>query len=149
LLIKRYRPYPLLETICHGKLVCALIVRTGFKTKGLKFLTPNRYSQQLAWMSHPKGKTIDAHIHNLVPRAIIQTQEVLYLTKGSLRVDFYTKKGKYLCNRILRKGDLIMLVSAGHGFEVLADLEMFEVKQGPYLGKRDKVRFNTSPSLKM
>jgi len=141
--------YPAVETIRHGKLVCALIVRTGFKTKGLKFLTPNRYSQQLAWMSHPKGKTIDAHIHNLVPRAITQTQEVLYLTKGVLRVDFYTKKGKYLCNRILRKGDLIMLVSAGHGFEVLADLEMFEVKQGPYLGKRDKVRFKTKPSLKM
>ena len=100
-------------------------------------------------MSHPKGKTIDAHIHNLVPRAITQTQEVLYLTKGVLRVDFYTKKGKYLCSRVLRKVDLIMLVSAGHGFKVLSDLEMFEVKQGPYLGKRDKVRFNTSPSLKM
>ena len=29
----------------------------------------------------------------------------------------------------------------GHGFEVLEELEMIEVKQGPYAGDRDKTRF--------
>ncbi len=30
----------------------------------------------------------------------------------------------------------------GHGFEVLEDVEMFEVKQGPYVGDSDKTRFS-------
>ncbi len=122
-------------------MVCAIIVRHGRKGKGIRFLTPNHYSQQVAWMSHPRGREIDAHVHHRVPRAITQTQEVLYLTKGILQVDFYSPQGKYLCSRKLGKGDLILLVSAGHGFRVLSNLEMFEVKQGPYLGKKDKMRF--------
>ena len=34
-----------------------------------------------------------------------------------------------------------MLVSGGHGFKVLEEVEMIEVKQGPYYGEQDKVRF--------
>jgi mannose-6-phosphate isomerase-like protein (cupin superfamily) len=130
-----------LEYIRYGKTICAVILRRGFTTKGIEFLTPNHYSQQVAWMSHEKGKMIDAHVHNKVPRAITQTQEVLYLTKGKLQVDFYTPRGKYFCSRRLCKGDLLLLVSAGHGFRVLSNLEMFEIKQGPYLGTKDKRRF--------
>jgi len=36
---------------------------------------------------------------------------------------------------------VILLASGGHGFEVLEDLEMIEVKQGPYAGDADKTRF--------
>jgi mannose-6-phosphate isomerase-like protein (cupin superfamily) len=41
----------------------------------------------------------------------------------------------------LESGDVILLIKGGHGFEVLEELEMIEVKQGPYLGEQDKVRF--------
>jgi mannose-6-phosphate isomerase-like protein (cupin superfamily) len=34
-----------------------------------------------------------------------------------------------------------LLVKGGHGFEVLEELEMIEVKQGPYAGDQDKTRF--------
>lgn len=132
---------PKLEYIRHGKTICAVILRRGFTTKGIQFLTPNHYSQQVAWMSHKKGKMIDAHVHHRVPRAITQTQEVLFLTRGALQVDFYSRQGKYFCSRKLTQGDLLLLVSAGHGFRVLSNLEMFEIKQGPYLGKKDKRRF--------
>ena len=37
---------------------------------------------------------------------------------------------------------MILLASAGHGFQVLEDLEMFEVKQGPYSETVDKARFD-------
>lgn len=70
-------------------MVCAIIVRHGRNGKGFHFLTPNHYSQQAAWMSHKRGKMIDAHVHHRVPRAITQTQEVLCLTKGAMQVDFY------------------------------------------------------------
>ena len=38
-------------------------------------------------------------------------------------------------------GDVILLIEGGHGFEVLEEIEMVEVKQGPYAGERDKERF--------
>ena len=35
-----------------------------------------------------------------------------------------------------------MLVNGGHGFKVLKDTEMIEVKQGPYSLSADKIKFN-------
>ena len=35
-----------------------------------------------------------------------------------------------------------MLVEGGHGFKVIKDVEMIEVKQGPYSLSSDKVKFN-------
>ena len=57
-------------------------------------------------------------------------------------MDFYSRTQDYIESKILRAGDVILLASAGHGFEVLEDVEMFEVKQGPYAEDEDKVRFH-------
>ena len=89
------------------------------------------FSQQLAYMSHPKNKTIEPHVHNQITRQVHFTQEVLFIRKGKLRVDFYGDNQNYLESRILEKGDVILLASGGHGFKVLEEIEMFEVKQGP------------------
>lgn len=93
-------------------------------------------------MHHPAGKVIDAHVHNLVHRNVVLTQEVLFIKKGKLRVDFYDDYEDYLESRILGPGDIILLVSGGHGFIVLEEVEMVEVKQGPYAGEQDKKRFS-------
>ena len=34
-----------------------------------------------------------------------------------------------------------MLVHGGHGFKVINDVEMLEIKQGPYVLSKDKVKF--------
>ena len=90
----------------------------------------------------PAGKSIIPHVHNLVMRHVDFTQEVLFLRKGRLRVDFFDDSRVYLESYVLGAGDVILLVSGGHGFEVLEDVEMFEVKQGPYVGEEDKTRFD-------
>lgn len=123
-----------------GRLL-ALIVRHQFDKPGISFFTPEDFSQQLAYMKHPTGKIIDPHVHNPVPREVHYTQEVLIIKKGKLRVDFYDAKQHYLESRTLQAGDVILLAEGGHGFEVLEDVEMFEVKQGPYAGESDKTRF--------
>ena len=92
-------------------------------------------------MHHPTGKVIDAHVHNMVHRNVVLTQEVLFIKKGILRVDFYDEYEDYLESRDLHAGDIILLVSGGHGFQVLEEVEMIEVKQGPYSGDKDKTRF--------
>ena len=58
-----------------------------------------------------------------------------------MRVDFYTQEQKYIESRIIYKGDIILLASGGHGFKMLQPSEIVEIKQGPYVGTMDKVRF--------
>ncbi len=119
----------------------ALIIRNDYNCDGVKFFTPDDYSQQIAYMHHPKGKTIDAHVHNLIHRNVVLTQEVLFIKKGKLRIDFYDDYQDYLESHVLNEGDIILLASGGHGFKVLEEVEMIEVKQGPYSGEADKTRF--------
>lgn len=129
------------EVITSAERLIAIIIRSTFQANGIEFLTPNAFSQQLAYMHHPVGKIIEPHVHNPVPREVVYTQEVLFLRRGKLRVDFYDDEQSYLESRILEGGDVILLASGGHGFEVLEEIEMIEVKQGPYAGELDKTRF--------
>jgi mannose-6-phosphate isomerase-like protein (cupin superfamily) len=131
----------LIEQIEHNGEMLALIVRDGYSEPGISFFTPHDLSQQLAYMQHPAGKIIDAHVHNPVPRSVAYTQEALFIKRGRLRVDFFDEEQQYLESLELKAGDVILLIKGGHGFEVLEDLEMIEVKQGPYAGDQDKTRF--------
>lgn len=131
----------MIERIVHEDRELAIIIRSDFCESGIHFLTESDYSQQLAYMHHPKGKTIDAHIHNYEERSVVYTQEVLVIRQGVLRVDFYSDDHAYIESTILHSGDIILLAAGGHGFEVLEEVEMVEIKQGPYLGERDKTRF--------
>lgn len=123
-----------------GELI-AIIIRNTFEKEGIEFVTPNDFSQQLAYMKHPKGHEILPHFHNEIHRTIKYTQEVLVIKEGKLRTDFYDEKCMYLRSVILTKGDIILLCSGGHGFEILEDIVMVEIKQGPYVGEGDKTRF--------
>lgn len=131
----------MIEKITQQKETLAMIVRSSFAQPGINFFTPNDYSQQLAFMSHPKGKEIQPHIHKKVHREVHFTQETLFIRKGKLKVDFYSDEQEFLESRILEAGDVILLIKGGHAFKVLEDLEMFEVKQGPYAGDEDKIKF--------
>ncbi len=130
-----------MEMIKKKNKLLAMIIRNDYTCEGVDFITPSEYSQQVAYMHHPTGKVIDAHVHNLVHRNVVMTQEVLFIKKGVLRVDFYDEYEDYLESRELHAGDMILLVSGGHGFQVLEEVEMVEVKQGPYAGENDKKRF--------
>ena len=128
----------MVEEVVVGGVLYALIVRHEFLEPGVHFVTPGNFSQQLGFMAHPAGHRIPAHIHRETQREVRRTQEVLVIRKGSLRVDFYADDGKPVASRVLAAGDVILLASGGHGFEVLEACEMIEVKQGPYLGDEDK-----------
>jgi hypothetical protein len=141
----------MIEQVASHDQLLALIISHRFNKPGIHFFTPDELSQQLAYMHHPTGKIIPPHVHNPVPRQVTYTQEVLFIKAGKLRVDFYTDQQQYLESRILEAGDTILLVTGGHGFEVLEEVEMIEVKQGPYVGDLDKTRFQgiTAPQAKI
>jgi mannose-6-phosphate isomerase-like protein (cupin superfamily) len=137
----------MIEQINHDGQLLALIIPNTFQEPGIHFFTPNELSQQLAYMRHPTGKVIQPHVHNPVPREVHYTQEVLFIKRGKIRVDFYDNSQNYLESRVLGAGDVILLATGGHGFEVLEEIEMIEVKQGPYAGEEDKTRFNVKLTL--
>jgi mannose-6-phosphate isomerase-like protein (cupin superfamily) len=130
-----------IEEVRFGATLNALIIRREFDRPGVHFFTPNDFSQQLGYMSHPAGHKIEPHAHREVLRNVRRTQEVLVIRKGRLRVDFYDEDRERIGSRTLEAGDVILLVQGGHGFEVLEGCDMIEIKQGPYLGEEDKVRF--------
>ena len=131
----------MIEKITHNEQLLAIIIYSNFQAEGIHFFTPDDFSQQLAYMKYSNGKIILPHKHNPIDRSVKYTLEVLFIKKGKLRVDFYDDEKNYLESKILTDGDIILLASGGHGFEALDDLEMIEVKQGPYAGDSDKTRF--------
>jgi len=120
----------------------AIIVSQDFNKGGVHFFTKDEMPQQLGFMSHSKGTKIQPHRHIQVKREIFHTQEVLFIKKGKIRLDIFSEDEKFLGSKVLKKNDVILLIQGGHGFEVLEDVEMFEVKQGPYIANKDKIHFN-------
>ena len=140
----------MIEKILHKKRLFALIVRRQFRKKsGINFFTPTDATQQFGFMKHKKNHFIKPHKHNKRLTRILRSTEVILLLKGTLRTDFYNNNNKYLLSKIINEGDIIMLIHGGHGFKVLKNIEMIEVKQGPYYLASDKVRFKAVDEKKI
>ncbi len=131
----------MIENVIHNEKLLSVIIRANYKSDGIEFFTPDDFSQQLAYMNRAKDYVIPPHVHNAVQRDVHFTQEVLVIKSGKVRVDYYDDDRNYLESRVLHKGDVVLLAYGGHGFEMLEDSEIIEVKQGPYAGEMDKIRF--------
>ena len=119
----------------------AIVIRAGFGQPGINFVTRDDSVHQLGVLKWPKGHIIDAHVHNPISRTIDSTQEVLFIRSGRVRVDLYGEDRRYHSSLELGAGDVIFLASGGHGFAILDDADIVEVKQGPYKGEGEKTRF--------
>jgi len=140
----------MVEKIFYKKKLLALIVRGTYrKRKGITFFTPNESTQQFGYMKHKKKYVIKPHLHKKRITKILYTTEVILLFKGILRVDFYNDVRYYLFSKILKQKDIIMLVHGGHGFKVLKEVEMLEIKQGPYSLIKDKIKFENIDEKKI
>ena len=131
----------MIEKVVHQETLYALIIRENFREDGIRFFTPQDFSQQLGYMNRPKNYKIQPHSHNEVKRIVKLTNEVLFIKSGKCRVNFYDDNKKFILYKVLEKGDFILLAYGGHGFEMLEDTEIIEIKQGPYAGEADKTRF--------
>jgi|TARA_B110000914_G_C15396676_1_gene415124 hypothetical protein len=131
------------KEIIYKKKLYALIIKESYQNKkGISFFTKNDSNQQIGFMSHPKNYIIKPHKHQKRETKIYLTTEVIILQKGKLRVDFYDTKKKYLFSVIIKKNQIIMLVHGGHGFKVLEPVKMLEIKQGPFVSNKDKIKFD-------
>lgn len=125
------------RSITYQKTV-ALVFRKGIKADGVKFLTPPAYTLQLGLIEHPVGKVVKNHIHRKdIKYNVDTTQEFLYIVKGRVKVHLFSDDWEPLEDVILTAGDFILMVSGGHGLEVLEKCKIVEVKQGPYPGDKE------------
>ena len=109
----------MIEYIHNNNQIISIIVRSNYNSDGIKFFTPDDFSQQLAYMNRERGYTIPPHVHNPVDRKVSLTQEVLYIKSGKVRVDYYNDEKKYLESRILNLGDVVLFSGGGHGFTMI------------------------------
>lgn len=119
----------------------AVIVRENYRTEKTNFVSEPNDILQLGHILYPAGSSITPHIHNEIERKILGTPEVLIVQKGKIKTTFYNDKKEPKKDVVLSKGDVIILLSGGHGFEMIEDTVLMEIKQGPYLGELDKERF--------
>jgi quercetin dioxygenase-like cupin family protein len=129
------------EVISHqGQMLC-VIVRGNPLPDKTTFYTADEVNLQVGKIVYPAGGEIPRHIHRPVTRTVHNTSEVLVVQKGRLIVDLYDGNRKFVCSRDMNVGDVIVLVSGGHGFRLVEDTVLLEVKQGPYSGLQEKERF--------
>lgn len=129
------------EIIVDGNITLAYIVRAGWQPEKTQFITPETCGQQLGLIVYAKGEAITPHRHHPVTRSVRGTTECLLVRNGLCEVDLYDREGRQLTSRRLGQGDVILLLDGGHGFRMLEDTVLLEIKQGPYLGADDKERF--------
>ncbi len=124
----------------QGKVLAHIFSHSAKVKSGVNFLTPDDYTLQLGLITHPKGYKIREHIHNpKIKYKVDTTQEFLYIEKGKVKAKFYNDKFELVRNAILSQGDFLLIVGGGHGFEVLEECRLIEVKQGPYPGLNYKL----------
>ena len=124
----------MVEKIEHEGKVLALVLRANYVSEGVNFITPNDNSLQVGVLKHINGAQIKPHVHRSLPKIIKEVQEVLHIEYGEVEAGFYDGEGEKIKSITLKSGDTILLVSGGHGFDVLKDCKIIEVKQGPYYG---------------
>lgn len=132
----------LVKEIKKNNKVIALIIPNKLGKEGTNFVTSKDNPLQVGILNKKKGVKISPHIHKSSKRTISQTQEIIYVERGKIRANFYDGKAKKIKSLILNPGDTVLLMSGGHGFDLLKDSKALVIKQGPYHSiKEDKTYF--------
>jgi len=131
----------LIERIADKEQILCILVRNDLVPDKTTFLTPPEYKQQVGFVVYPKGGEIARHTHVALQRHLVGTSEVLIVKKGRCLIDIYNDAHELVATRELNEGDLMLMVGGGHGFRMLEDTVLLEVKQGPYTGLDEKERF--------
>lgn len=131
----------LIERITYNDKPLAYIIRASFLPDKTTFLTPPDYKQQVGYIVYPAGGEIKRHVHRPLERHLVGTSEVLVVKKGRCEIDIYNNDRELVATRELHEGDVMLMVGGGHGFRMLEETVLMEIKQGPYTGIDEKERF--------
>jgi hypothetical protein len=117
------------------------IIRSSFSPTQTTFVTAPEHKQQVGYVVYPAGGEVARHFHRPLERHLIGTSEVLIVKSGRCLIDLYNDKRQLVATRELGPGDVMIMIGGGHGFRMLEDTVLLEVKQGPYTGIDEKEKF--------
>ena len=129
------------EHITRNGKPLAYIIRAELEPEKTTFLTPSEFKQQVGFVVYPAGGQVKRHVHRPLERHLIGTSEVIIVRRGRCVIDIYDDDRTLVESRELRTGDIMLMVGGGHGFRMLDDTVLLEVKQGPYTGIDEKEHF--------
>lgn len=130
-----------LEQILWDGKPLAYVIRAEINPGKTTFLTPPEFKQQVGFVVYPAGGEIHRHVHRPLERNLVGTSEVIIVRRGRCEIDIYNDERNIVASRELREGDVMLMVGGGHGFHMLEDTVLLEVKQGPYTGIDEKEHF--------
>lgn len=128
------------QIFSEGKLL-AFVIRNELSPATTTFVTPPEINLQLGYVVYPNGGQVLRHMHRPIERHITGTTEIIFIKKGRCLMDIYDDKQKLVNSIDLKQGDTVLMIGGGHGFRMLEDTILLEIKQGPYTGMEEKVRF--------
>ena len=130
-----------IEIIQAGGHILCYLIHSAYRPQATTFITDADARQQVGFIVYPKGGVIARHLHRSLERHLIGMSEVLVVRSGRCEIDVYDDEHKLVATRELNAGEVAIMVAGGHGFRVLENTVMLEIKQGPYLGAQDKELF--------
>ncbi len=129
-----------MERVEHRDRLFAIVFRKDFQADKSTFLTPSESSLQVGFIVHKKGYIEVPHTHKPMERIIRDLQQMLFIEKGIVEVDFFSDRCEKIKTVKLEEGDTILIMNGAHSIRVLEDLRCLTVKQGPFLGaEEDKI----------
>jgi hypothetical protein len=128
------------KVFSEGKLL-AYVIRSELSPDKTTFVTPPEVNLQLGFVVYPAGGQVIRHMHRPIERNITGTTEILFIKKGRCTMDIYDDHQNLVTSLDLRQGDTVLMIAGGHGFRMMEDTVLLEIKQGPYTGMEEKVRF--------
>ena len=132
---------PQVEQIAANGQPLAYIIRADVAPTETTFVTPPEFKQQVGFVVYPAGGEIARHVHLPLERHLVGTSEVILVRSGRCMLDVYDHARQLVATRELATGDLMLMIGGGHGFRMLEDTVLLEVKQGPYTGLEEKSLF--------
>ena len=130
------------EIVKDGLLLARHILPGDFR-KGLAFYSQDQEFLQVGTWRYDQGKHLCAHIHNVAPREIDRTHEVVIVVQGAMAARIFDEERELVETVTVRRGEMLILVNGGHEYTILEDdTRILEIKNGPFLGREiDKTLF--------
>lgn len=125
-----------MEKIFYKNILIA--IRISSFSKGSIPHTKTDFSLGFLSLRHPKGTYLKAHMHKPKKRVTNgRLQECFVIVKGKVRVDLFGPDKKLFKKIFLIPGQILITIDGGHGFKILQDTLIFEVKHGPFIDDKE------------
>ncbi len=132
-----------INKITHRGKLYAVYFDVMEANEGLSFISEDNDFIQVGIWNYQPNKVLPAHFHNEYIREATRTCESIYIVKGKVKCNIYTKSGKLINTFTLNKNKMAIQLYGVHEYIILEKSIVIETKNGPYFGpEKDRTRIN-------